>query len=74
MHRSGWQPHEALAVCIAPALLMLFSSCITSLMALLEWLQTVEVIDPRQRDRRLPELLKQYHGARRQDRIIVFVL
>jgi ATP-dependent RNA helicase DBP3 len=39
-----------------------------------KWLQTVEVIDPRQRDRRLPELLKQYHGAKRKDRIIVFVL
>jgi hypothetical protein len=37
-------------------------------------LQTVEVIDPRQRDRRLPELLKQYHGNKRQNRIIVFVL
>lgn len=37
-------------------------------------LQMVEVIDPRQRDRRLPELLKQYHGAKRQNRIIVFVL
>jgi hypothetical protein len=37
-------------------------------------MQTVEVIDPRQRDRRLPELLKQYHGNKRQNRIIVFVL
>lgn len=36
--------------------------------------QTVEVIDPRQRDRRLLELLKKHHGAKRQDRIIVFVL
>ena len=32
------------------------------------------MIDPRQRDRRLQELLKQYHGARRQNRVIVFVL
>ncbi len=34
----------------------------------------VEIIDPRQRDRRLQELLKKYHGAKRQNRVIVFVL
>lgn len=34
----------------------------------------MEVIDPRQRDRRLLELLKQHHGAKRQNRVIVFVL
>lgn len=32
------------------------------------------MIDPRQRDRRLLELLQKYHGPKRANRIIVFVL
>ena len=36
-------------------------------------LQTVEVINPRERDRRLEQLLQKYHSSRR-NRVIVFVL
>lgn len=36
--------------------------------------QTVEVIEDRARDARLRQLLKQHHGANRQDRILVFAL
>ena len=36
-------------------------------------LQTVEVINPRDRDRRLEQLLHKYHSSRR-NRVIVFVL
>ena len=36
-------------------------------------LQVVEVIDPRQRDSRLDELLRKYHSSRR-NRVIIFVL
>lgn len=35
--------------------------------------QVVEVLDPSVRDRRLDELLRQYHASRR-NRILVFVL
>ena len=35
--------------------------------------QTVEVISPRDRDRRLEQLLHKYHSSRR-NRVIVFVL
>lgn len=35
--------------------------------------QTVEIIGPRDRDRRLEQLLKQYHSSRK-NRVIVFVL
>ena len=35
--------------------------------------QTVEVINPRDRDRRLEQLLQKYHSSRR-NRVIVFVL
>ena len=35
--------------------------------------QTVEIIAPRDRDRRLEQLLKQYHSSRK-NRVIVFVL
>ena len=36
--------------------------------------QTVEVIEDRQRDRRLREVLQQLHGQDRQDRVLVFAL
>ncbi len=36
-------------------------------------LQTVEVINPRDRDQRLEQLLRKYHSSRR-NRVIVFVL
>jgi superfamily II DNA/RNA helicase len=35
--------------------------------------QIVEVIDPAARDRRLDELLRKYHGSRK-NRVLVFVL
>lgn len=35
--------------------------------------QTVEVIDPQQRDRRIEELLRKHHASRK-NRIIIFVL
>lgn len=36
--------------------------------------QVIEVIDPRARDKRLQQLLQQYHDPKRTNRIIVFVL